>query len=131
MAADRPGPSVVWKRASSVQAAYGQSIQYSMSALTSFIQRSHDKNLVVIALGDHQPATVVSGDTANHDVPVMVIAHDPQVIAALDPWRWDQGLLPSPHAPVWPMSAFRNRFLDAYGTPPASAQTVSAQASTR
>jgi hypothetical protein len=127
MAADRPGPNVVWKSAGSVQAAYGQSIQYSMAALTSWIQRIHDKNLVVIALGDHQPATIVSGDSANHEVPIMVIAHDPQVIAALDPWRWDAGLLPSPKAPVWPMSAFRNRFLDAYGTPPQSARTVSAQ----
>ncbi len=128
MAAERPGPDVVWRSASSVQAAYGQSIQYSMAALTSFIQRAHDDKLVVIALGDHQPATVVSGDAANHDVPVMVIAHDPQVIAALDPWRWDPGLLPGRHAPVWPMSAFRNRFLDAYGTPPPPARTISAQA---
>lgn len=129
MAADRPGPSVVWRNAGSVQAAYGQSIRYSMAALTSFIRRVHDKNLVVVALGDHQPATVVSGDTANHDVPIMVIAHDPRVIAALDPWRWQQGLLPSPQAPVWQMSAFRNRFLTAYGTAPPTGSPVSAAAS--
>jgi phosphatidylglycerophosphate synthase len=117
MAADRPGLSVVWRSAHSVQAAYGQSIQYSMAALTAFIQRAHDNNLVVIALGDHQPDTTASGEDATHNVPVMVIAHDPKVLDALDPWQWDPGLVPSPHAPVWPMSAFRNRFLDAFGTP--------------
>jgi hypothetical protein len=128
MAADRPGPDVVWRSARSVQANFGTSIQYAMAAMTSFITRIHDKNLVVVALGDHQPATIVSGQTPDHDVPIMVIAHDPQVLAALDPWRWDEGLLPRPNAPVWPMSAFRNRFLDAYGTPPPTTPTVSAAA---
>jgi hypothetical protein len=27
---------------------------------------------------------------------------------------------PSPHAPVWPMHAFRNRFLAAFGSSPSS-----------
>jgi ATP-binding cassette subfamily B protein len=45
-----------------VQAAYGQSIQYSLGAMFSFLQNYDDPNLVVIALGDHQPATIVSGE---------------------------------------------------------------------
>jgi len=31
-------------------------------------------------------------------------------------WRWQDGMLPSPQAPVWPMNAFRNRFLTAFGS---------------
>ena len=31
-------------------------------------------------------------------------------------WRWQDGMLPSPQAPVWPMNAFRNRFLTAVGS---------------
>jgi phosphatidylglycerophosphate synthase len=31
--------------------------------------------LVLVVLGDHQPATVVTGESASHDVPVPVIAH--------------------------------------------------------
>ncbi len=30
------------------------------------------------------------------------------------------GLRPGPQAPVWPMSAFRDRFLTAFGSRPAS-----------
>jgi hypothetical protein len=97
-----------------VQSAYGQSIQYSMAALTSFIKRAHDKNLVVVALGDHQPATVVTGQGASHDVPVTVIAHDPKVMARIGGWGWQDGLRPGPRAPVWPMDAFRDRFLTAF-----------------
>jgi phosphatidylglycerophosphate synthase len=127
MAKDRPGPSVVWRSRSSVRAAFGQSIQYSLTALASFIQRIHDNKLVVVMLGDHQPATTVSGDNADHDAVITIIAHDPKVIDRLNPWKWEPGMLPSPNAPVWPMDAFRDRFLAAYGESPG--QTVSASAS--
>ena len=71
-------------------------------------------DLVVVMLGDHQPATIVSGDDAGHDVPVSVIARDPAVLARIDGWGWDHGLHPSPEAPVWRMDLFRDRFLTAY-----------------
>jgi hypothetical protein len=70
---------------------------------------------VLIVLGDHQPATIVSGQGANHDVPITIIAHDPAVLKQISAWDWQDGLLPSPSAPVWPMSTFRNRLLTAYG----------------
>jgi hypothetical protein len=95
--------------------AYGKSIEYTMSAITSFVQRSDDKNLVVIALGDHQPATVITGLGATHDVPISIIAHDPQVLERIGGWGWQDGLRPHPDAPTWPMSLFRDRFLSAFG----------------
>ncbi|MEA2280006.1 MAG: hypothetical protein QOK21_613 [Solirubrobacteraceae bacterium] len=98
------------------RAAYGHSIEYSMSTLMSFVRRYGDDNLVVIALGDHQPATVVTGQGASHDVPISVIAHDPKVIDRIAGWGWQNGMLPSPRAPVWPMAAFRDRFLTAFGS---------------
>ena len=33
-------------------------------------------------------------------------------------WRWQDGMSPSPQAPVWPMAAFRDRFLSAFGSSP-------------
>jgi len=32
-------------------------------------------------------------------------------------WGWQVGLAPRPDAPVWPMDAFRDRFLTAYAAP--------------
>ena len=95
--------------------AYGRSIEYSLSALFSFVRRYGDDDLVLVVLGDHQPATVVTGEGASHDVPISVIAHDPQVLDRIAGWRWEDGLLPGPRAPVWPMAAFRDRFLTAFG----------------
>jgi phosphatidylglycerophosphate synthase len=98
-----------------VRAAYRQSIEYSLSALFSFVQRYGDDDLVLVVLGDHQPATVVTGQGASHDVPISVIAHDPNVMSRIAGWRWENGVSPSPNAPVWPMAAFRDRFLTAFG----------------
>jgi hypothetical protein len=113
-------PAAVWRNAHDVQAAFGQSIEYSMTALISWLKNVHDPNLVVVALGDHQPATIVSGTGANHDVPISIIAQDPKVMDRISAWGWQDGLLPSPQAPVWSMDTFRGRFLSAYGPHPPS-----------
>jgi hypothetical protein len=97
------------------RAAYGHSIEYSLSTLFSFVQRYGDDNLVLVVLGDHQPATLVTGQGASHDVPISVIAHDPKVMDRIAGWGWQDGMVPSPQAPVWPMAAFRDRFLTAFG----------------
>ena len=104
----------VWSDPALVQAAYGQSVEYTMNTLTSFVQNYGNDNLVVIALGDHQPAAIVSGDNATHDVPISIIAHDPDVLNRIAGWGWQDGLRPDPQAPVWPMESFRDRFLTAY-----------------
>jgi phosphatidylglycerophosphate synthase len=100
-----------WRSMSTVRAMYGQSIQYSMTALTSWVLQLHDPNLVLVLLGDHQPSTSISGPGANHVAVMSIVARDPQVLADVRPWRWSPGLLPPKSATVWPMDAFRDRFL--------------------
>jgi hypothetical protein len=112
--AEGTNPHLIRGNSDQVTNAYGQSVQYSLSALISFVKTFDDKNLVLVMLGDHEPATTVNGSAANHDVPISIIAHDPAVLDRTSSWGWTSGLLPSPTAPVWPMSAFRNRFLSAY-----------------
>jgi len=100
-----------------VQAAYGQSIEYTLEALLSFLTTYRDPDLVVVMLGDHQPHHYVSGADPGYDVPISVIAQDPEVLAAIDDWGWSPGVRPPPDAPVAPMDTFRDRFLTAYSTP--------------
>lgn len=104
----------VWHDADLVKAAYVRSLQYSLDALTEFVERSNDEDLVLVVLGDHWPVTTVSGTTPGHDVPISVIANDPAVLRRIDAWGWQDGLRPQSHAPVWPMDAFRDRFLEAF-----------------
>ena len=74
---------------------------------------------MVVLLGDHQPATTVSGEGASRDVPISIVARDPKVMRQIAGWGWQGGLHPTPRAPVWPMSTFRDRFLGAFGSRPA------------
>jgi hypothetical protein len=104
----------VWRDSDDVQAAYARSIAYCLRTVVSFVERYGDDNLVLILLGDHQPAPVVSGHSASRDVPITVIARDPAVIDRISGWGWQDGMRPDPDGPVWPMDAFRDRFLAAY-----------------
>ena len=108
-------PDEVWPDPEQVQSVYGQTIEYSLDALVSYVETYGDDDLVLVVLGDHQPATIVSGSDAGRDVPITVIAHDPAVLDRIASWGWQAGMLPDPDAPVWPMDAFRDRFLTAYG----------------
>jgi len=111
-----PSETDIWPSPRRVQAAYARSIQYSLRALFSFLVRHGDDDLVVVFLGDHQPATIVSGADAGHDVPVTVVARDPAVLERISGWGWQRGLRPRGDAPVWRMDAFRERFLETFGS---------------
>jgi phosphatidylglycerophosphate synthase len=102
----------------SIAQGYGDSIVYSLRALVSFVQHYGRKNLVLIVLGDHQPAHIVSGFGVDHDVPISIIAHDPAVLRRAAGWGWVPGLQPTKAAPVWKMSSFRDRFLRTFGSRP-------------
>jgi hypothetical protein len=97
---------------------YARSIQYSLRSLVSFVRHAHDKNLVMVVLGDHQPNSNVSGTGVSHDVPISLIARDPAVIERINHWDWTPGLQPESNLPVLPMDRFRDRFLAAFGSRP-------------
>jgi hypothetical protein len=118
--AGQPSPDVALRDPDTVRRLYGQSIEYTMQALVSWVTRLHDDDLVLVLLGDHQPATEVSGTAATHEVPISLVTRDQAVLDRVASWQWEPGLLPGPTAPMWPMDAFRDRFLDAFSTLPSS-----------
>ncbi|NIH83687.1 sulfatase [Amycolatopsis granulosa] len=96
-------------------AGYDEAVRYSLSALISYVETYGGDDLVLVFLGDHQPDASVTGPGADRDVPVTLVARDPAVLARISGWGWTPGLRPAAAAPVWPMSAFRDRFLTAFG----------------
>lgn len=115
MPAQLPRAADIWPSPERVKKAYGEAIEYSLRALVSFVTHYGDDDLVLVVLGDHQPATIVSGEGASRDVPISVISRDPAVLDRISGWGWHEGLRPGPDAPVRRMDAFRDRFLAAYG----------------
>ncbi|MEU6380423.1 CDP-alcohol phosphatidyltransferase [Streptomyces sp. NPDC046909] len=115
-AGNKPGDIVTSSTKSREE--YGKSIQYSVTALTQWLERYGTDDTVLVFLGDHQPIARVSGDHASRDVPVSIVAKDPKVLDKIADWNWTDGLKPAHNAPVWKMSSFRDRFLTAYGSTP-------------
>jgi phosphatidylglycerophosphate synthase len=112
----------VWSNTNTVRQFFGQSIQYSMTALTSWVTELNDPNLVLILLGDEQPHSTVSGNDPNNEVPISIITRSPSVLKQMSSWHWQNGLLPTSGAPLEPMDAFRDQFLNTFsGNPPAQA----------
>lgn len=99
-----------------VQERYGESVQYVLRAVVSFVVAAGDPDLVVVLLGDHQPWAYVTGQDPGHDVPVTIISADAAVLDRVSGWGWTPGMVPGPDAPVWRMDAFRDRFLTTFGT---------------
>ena len=123
-----PSEAEIWPDRDRVRAAYADAVEYSLRALLAFLEAHADGDTVVVMLGDHQPATIVSGTDPGNDVPVTLIARDPAVTDRVSGWGWEPGLRPSAAAPVWRMDAFRDAFLHAFGP---GGQTGTGRESTR
>ncbi|MEU8240435.1 sulfatase [Actinoplanes missouriensis] len=115
MVANAESPQNLWKQSDRVKSEYARSVAYSLDSLLGYLTRYADDDMVMVFLGDHQPAPVVVGQNATHDVPITIIAKDPKVFDRIASWGWSDGLKPAPDAPVWRMDTFRDRFLAAYG----------------
>jgi hypothetical protein len=98
------------------RAGYRRCIEYSLNTLISYVETYGDDDMVLLFLGDHQPAPIITGAGASRDVPVTIVARDPDVVRRISGWGWQDGLKPGPDAPVWRMDSFRDRFLTAFGS---------------
>ena len=104
----------VWPNPVTIRQAYGQSIRYSVTTLVQWLQRYGNKNTVMVFMGDHQPEQPVVQPDHLHRVPITIVAKDQAVLQRVSGWGWDEGMLPSAQAPVWLMSAFRDKFLTTF-----------------
>lgn len=113
--AEKADPATaVWSEHNRIRQAYAQSVAYSLKSLLSYVEDYGGDDLVLVFLGDHQPAPVITGEGASRDVPITIVARDKAVLDRVSGWGWQEGLKPGPNAPVWPMNSFRDRFLAAF-----------------
>jgi hypothetical protein len=111
-----PTSTVFQETSNTVHSDYARTIEYSLTTLVQWLQKYGDENTVMVFLGDHQPAPVVTGEGADRDVPITIVAKDPKVLEQIASWGWQDGLRPHPDAPVWRMDQFRDKFLSAFGS---------------
>ena len=106
-------PSVVWADPDRVRAQYLTSIDYTLETLGSYMAR-YGKDTLFILLGDHQPASIVTGEGASRDVPMHIVSGNPDLLKRLDGWNWQKGMIPLPSTPVYRMDEFRRRLVESF-----------------
>ena len=111
MTTGEPRDAIWAKGTPAVRTAYRRSVEYSVSSVVSWLETYGGRDTVVVLLGDHQGAPLLTEPNAGRDVPVTLIAGDPTVLDRVSDWGWTPGMAPAAAAPVWPMDAFRDRFL--------------------
>ena len=104
-------PEVVWQNTERIREQYRKSIEYALATIVSYAINYGDDNLVLLVLGDHQPAPFVTEESESHDVLVHLISRDAKVMAAVQDWQWTEGMLPNANSVVWGMDSVRDRFI--------------------
>ncbi len=110
-------PDVVWQDSERVRSQYLKAVDYALETLASFVTHYGNDNLVVIAMGDHQPAAIITGEGATMDVPVHVMTRDKNVLDQFGAWGWRPGMLPDQDSAHWGMDALRQRLIEGFGAP--------------
>lgn len=115
-------PEDVWRETARIRLQFRLAIEYALETIASYVVNYGDDNMVVLVLGDHQPAPIVTGETGdikrvNRDVPIHLITRDSALINAVAHWQWSSGMVPAADAPVWPMNELRNKFIEAFSLP--------------
>jgi hypothetical protein len=107
-------PEVVWREPERVRQQYTLAIDYVLSVLASYAKHFVDERTLLIVVGDHQPAPIVTGEGASRDVPMHAISGDPALLKPFLAWGFSPGMRPEAGAPVRRMDAFRDFFLRAF-----------------
>jgi hypothetical protein len=74
---------------------YVNAIAYTYASIGGYLRMRAERNIVMIVLGDHQPAAAVSGEGASWDVPVHVVASRPELLERLEARGFTEGLNPN------------------------------------
>jgi hypothetical protein len=92
---------------------YAESMTYDFATIGGYLRLHADRDIVMILLGDHQPAAAVSGVDASWDVPVHVIANRPELLDRFVERGFMRGLTPArPH--LGPMNTLTSTLLGVF-----------------
>jgi hypothetical protein len=119
-------PEVVWRDPERVRQQYARAIDYVVGVLASYAANFVDGRTLLVLVGDHQPAPLITGDDASRDVPIHVISGDPALLAPFVGWGFTPGMRPSAGAPPKGMDEFRDFLLHAFSAPvdPVTASSI-------
>ncbi|OZT73865.1 alkaline phosphatase [Vreelandella boliviensis] len=88
-------PEVLWQEIERIRDHYAWSVDYAVKVTGRWAERVVDNNTLMIVLGDHQAAPLITGDDASAAVPVHIISGDPELLAPFIKRGFVPGTLPT------------------------------------
>ena len=109
-------PDELWRDTDRVREHYAMSVEYALHAMSAYAERYVDDQTLLIVLGDHQPAPLITGEGATWEVPVHVISGDRALLEPFIDWGFAEGAWPSPDPDRETLGVdyFRDWFVRAY-----------------
>ncbi len=119
-------PEVIWRDLERVRDHYAWSVDYAVSVAGRWTERVANEQTLLIVLGDHQPAPLITGDEASAAVPVHIISGDPALLNPFKRRGFVEGMLPPlAHPQEAPrMSQLRHWLQQDFGPAATSARTT-------
>lgn len=87
-------PEVIWRDLERIRDHYAWSVDYAVNVTGRWAAKVADEQTLLIVLGDHQPAPLITGDEASAAVPVHIISGDPALLAPFIQRGFVDGMLP-------------------------------------
>lgn len=88
-------PEVLWQDIERIRDHYAWSVDYAVKVTGRWAERVVDDNTLMIVLGDHQAAPLITGDDASAAVPVHIISGDRALLAPFLKRGFVPGTLPA------------------------------------
>ena len=95
-----PSPAAVWGDRDRIRRHYAEAVYYALRTAGEWAARYLEDGVLVL-LGDHQPAPLITGDAASRSVPVHIIASDASLLADFEA----QGFSPGPQGAAAPLGS--------------------------
>ena len=96
--------------------AYLRLVDYTYRWLGGYLRQPRSRDTVYVIVGDHQPTANVTGEGASWDVPVHILASDPQLLARFTAQGFVAGLEP-PRRSLGGLHDLTGMLLQAFGPP--------------
>jgi hypothetical protein len=106
-------PEVVWRDPERVRRQYTLALDYVLGVLASYAARFVDGRTLLVLVGDHQAAPLITGEGAGRDVPIHVISGAPELLEPFLAWGFMPGMQPA-GAPSRRMDVVRDWFLGTF-----------------
>ena len=110
-------PADLWLDTDRVREHFALSVDYAIAAMLGYAERYLDDKTLLIVLGDHQPAPMITGDNASRAVPVHVISGHPGLVQPFAEWGFKTGAFPDPNQTPHRMDTFRDWFVETFSHP--------------